>query len=62
MKHYCSIKLIFYFFTDRVAVIIIGIITLILGILLTTIPWLDYFILKVNFLTYKTSKYFKQKY
>ncbi|KAM7356549.1 scavenger receptor class B member debris buster isoform 1-T2 [Cochliomyia hominivorax] len=31
---------------NRLAVIIIGIITLILGILLTTIPWLDYFILK----------------
>lgn len=30
----------------RLAVIIIGLITLILGILLTTIPWLDYFILK----------------
>ncbi|XP_054085205.1 lysosome membrane protein 2 isoform X2 [Zeugodacus cucurbitae] len=31
---------------DRLAVIIIGIVTLILGILLSTIPWLDYFILK----------------
>ncbi|XP_067646552.1 scavenger receptor class B member 1 isoform X1 [Eurosta solidaginis] len=30
----------------RLAVIIIGIVTLILGIMLTTIPWLDYFILK----------------
>uniref|UniRef100_A0A1A9W4M7 Scavenger receptor class B member 1 n=1 Tax=Glossina brevipalpis TaxID=37001 RepID=A0A1A9W4M7_9MUSC len=31
---------------NRLAVIIIGIVTLILGILLTTIPWLDYFILQ----------------
>ncbi|XP_065360700.1 lysosome membrane protein 2 [Calliphora vicina] len=31
---------------NKLAVIIFGIITLILGILLTTIPWLDYFILK----------------
>ncbi|KAH8345862.1 hypothetical protein KR067_007776 [Drosophila pandora] len=31
---------------NRLAVIIIGIITLILGILLSSIPWLDYFILK----------------
>ncbi|XP_060656552.1 lysosome membrane protein 2 isoform X2 [Drosophila nasuta] len=31
---------------DRLAVIIIGIVTLILGIVLTSIPWLDYFILK----------------
>ncbi|XP_022218031.2 lysosome membrane protein 2 [Drosophila obscura] len=31
---------------NRLAVIIIGIVTLILGILLTSIPWLDYFILK----------------
>lgn len=31
---------------DRLAVIIIGIVTLILGIVLSTIPWLDYFILK----------------
>ncbi|KAH8402857.1 hypothetical protein KR222_007674 [Zaprionus bogoriensis] len=33
---------------NRLAVIIIGIITLILGIVLTSIPWLDYFILKVS--------------
>ncbi|XP_030384903.1 lysosome membrane protein 2 isoform X2 [Scaptodrosophila lebanonensis] len=31
---------------DRLAVIIIGIVTLILGIVLSSIPWLDYFILK----------------
>ncbi|XP_033160636.1 lysosome membrane protein 2 isoform X2 [Drosophila mauritiana] len=31
---------------DRLAVIIIGIITLILGIILSSMPWLDYFILK----------------
>ncbi|XP_055842453.1 lysosome membrane protein 2 isoform X2 [Episyrphus balteatus] len=31
---------------NRLAVIIIGIVTLILGIVLSTIPWLDYFILK----------------
>ncbi|XP_020814473.1 lysosome membrane protein 2-like isoform X1 [Drosophila serrata] len=31
---------------NRLAVIIIGIITLILGIVLSSIPWLDYFILK----------------
>ncbi|CAD7002637.1 unnamed protein product [Ceratitis capitata] len=31
---------------DRLAVIIIGIVILILGIMLSTIPWLDYFILK----------------
>lgn len=33
-------------FSDRVAVIIFGILTLIAGILLSSIPWLDYFILK----------------
>ncbi|XP_023174123.1 lysosome membrane protein 2 [Drosophila hydei] len=31
---------------NRLAVIIIGIVTLILGIVLSSIPWLDYFILK----------------
>ncbi|KAI9588519.1 hypothetical protein GQX74_004364 [Glossina fuscipes] len=36
-----------YYGLNRLAVIIIGIVTVILGILLTTIPWLDYFILQV---------------
>lgn len=34
------------FNSNRVAVIILGIITLIAGVLLSSIPWLDYFILK----------------
>lgn len=33
---------------DSVAVIILGIITLIVGVLLSSIPWIDYFILKVS--------------
>lgn len=37
-----------FLFSDKLAVIIIGIVTLILGIILSSIPWLDYFILKVN--------------
>lgn len=40
--------LISIFFADRVAVIILGIITLIAGVLLSSIPWLDYFLLKVS--------------
>lgn len=36
------------FLIDRVAVIMLGIITLIAGVLLSSLPWLDYFILKVS--------------
>lgn len=39
-------------FADRVAVMILGIITLIIGILFTSIPWLDYCILRVSFWKY----------
>lgn len=42
------LNLFFYPISDSVAVIILGIITLIVGVLLSSIPWLDYFILKVN--------------
>lgn len=36
------------FFADRVAVIVFGIITLIAGVILSSVPWLNYFILKVK--------------
>lgn len=36
-------------FADRLAVIVFGIITLIAGVILSSVPWLNYFILKVNF-------------
>lgn len=35
-------------FADGVLVMILGVITLIAGVLLTTIPWLNYCILKVS--------------
>lgn len=41
-------KSFLFFLTDRVAVIILGIITLIAGVLLSSIPWLDYFLIKVR--------------
>lgn len=49
---YCTHLQNFSFFSrfiaDRLAVIILGIITLIAGVLLSSIPWLDYFLLKVR--------------
>lgn len=36
------------FLADRVAVIVFGIITLIAGVILSSVPWLNYFILKVK--------------
>lgn len=42
----------FFPIADSVAVIILGIITLILGVLLSSIPWIDYFILKVSSITF----------
>lgn len=40
--------LVFFFIADRVAVIVFGIITLIAGVILSSVPWLNYFILKVK--------------
>lgn len=39
---------IFFSLPDRVAVIVFGIITLIAGVILSSVPWLNYFILKVR--------------
>jgi len=36
------------FILDRCAVIVFGIITLIAGVILASVPWLNYFILKVR--------------
>lgn len=40
-------------FADGVLVMILGVITLIAGVLLTTIPWLNYCILKVSIVATK---------
>lgn len=39
---------VFFCSTGRVAVIIFGICTLIVGVILSSVPWLNYFILKVS--------------
>lgn len=44
-------QIFFLFFLDRCAVIVFGIITLIAGVILASVPWLNYFILKVKKLT-----------
>lgn len=38
--------IVFFFFAGRLTLILFGIFTLILGIILSSIPWLDYLILK----------------
>jgi hypothetical protein len=43
-----KITIIFFHLPDRVAVIVFGIITLIAGVILSSVPWLNYFILKVR--------------
>lgn len=43
-----KIHIIILTIPDRVAVIVFGILTLIAGVLFSSIPWLDYFILKVS--------------
>jgi len=40
----------FLFITGRLAVIVFGLFTLAMGIILSSIPWLDYIILKVSLL------------
>lgn len=42
-------------FPDRVAVIVFGIITLIAGVILSSVPWLNYFILKVTIICWRRS-------
>lgn len=48
--------MIFFLSLDRVAVITFGIITLIAGVILSSVPWLNYFILKVRDRSLKTKK------
>lgn len=45
---FLTITHFFCFLADRVAVIVFGIITLIAGVILSSVPWLNYFILKVK--------------
>jgi scavenger receptor class B protein 1 len=47
----------FFLISGRIAVILIGVFTLAMGIILSSIPWVDYLILKVRlFLTKRMSK------
>jgi hypothetical protein len=40
--------LVFVLFAGRLAVFMLGLFTLIVGIVLSSIPWVDYFIYKVS--------------
>lgn len=47
LKHIKHANIFFLYFAGRLSAIFIGVLTLVIGIILSSIPWVDYIILKV---------------